>query len=259
MQPIRIFAWSVRLVLLAGIALGTMGPAAAQMGGGGGMGTTITAAYVDGAIPLDPADPAWDQASEATVSLTRFIDFVADDGMGGMGGDGGMMGCMEMGMSIDQDLYVKAVHNGSEIAFRFQWNDTTADTVVEEPNLFGDALAMEIPYSGTGDTSLAMGSQDEPVNIMFWRADLGQPQNIVAGGIETPQPSPDAQNFEHSQDWSSGVWTVVVRRPMSTATDNQIDLSPGSQYNIAFANWDGSDKNRNGKKAFGNWNTLSVE
>ncbi len=225
-------------------------------GGGGGMGgVTITAAYVPGAAGLDPADAAWAQATPATVTLERFIDYV--EGSGGMGGGG--MQCMMMGQAINQPVTVRVVHNGTDIFFRAEWSDSTADTTVDDTNLFGDALAMEIPYSGTGNTSLAMGNQTEPVNIMFWRADLAQPQNIVAGGIGTPQPSPDAQNLQRYQNWSSGTWTIIMARPMVGASDNQITLTRGASYNIAFANWNGSDKNRDGRKAISNWNTLQIQ
>ncbi len=250
----KVSTFALMLALLAA-------PAAPRAGHGGGHGVTITAAYVPGANALDPDDPSWNQAAPATVTLQRFIDYVADSG-GGMGGMEGGMGdnqCMMMGDSIDQPITMRAVHNGSEIFFRYEWSDSTSDTSVNDTDVFADALAMEIPYGGTGDTSLAMGSQTEPVNIIFWRADLSQPQNIVGGGIGTPQPSPDAQNLQHYQDWANDTWTVIVSRPMAGASDNQVTLESGTSYDVAFANWDGSDLNRDGRKAFTNWNTLDIE
>lgn len=230
-------------------------------GGGGGMGGGITAVYIPGASGLDPNDSSWNQAQAATITLARFIDFVEDGG--GMGGGGMMDNCMQMGQAINRPISVRSVHNGITIFFRYQWADATADTIVNDNNLFGDALAMEIPYNGggggMGGTSLAMGTQTEPVNIIFWRADLSKPQNIVGGGIGTPQPSPDAQNLQRYQNWSNGTWTVIVSRPMAGASDNQVTLVRGASYSVAFANWDGSDKNRNGRKAFSNWQTLTIE
>ncbi len=239
---------------------GTSGGGGGGGGSGGGGGGNVTAVYVAGADGLDPGDTAWNQATVSTITLSRFIDY-AEDGGGGMGGMDGM--CMMMGISIDLPVAVSAVHNGSTIFFRYEWADASADTVVDDTNLFADALAMEIPYSGgggmMGGTSLAMGTQTEPVNIIFWRADLAKPQNIVAGGIGTPQPSPDAQNLQHYQDWNNGYWTVIVSRPMNGALDNQITLVSGASYSVAFANWNGSDKNRDGRKAFSNWQTLTID
>lgn len=249
------------MVTVLGVSFDAQAGKKGGMGGGGGGGGAITAAYVAGADGLNPDDAAWGQATTTSVTLERFIDYVEDGAGGGMGGMDGM--CMMMGQAINRPVTVSAVHNGNNIFFRYEWADATSDTTVNDTNLFGDALAMEIPYSGgggmMGGTSLAMGTQTEPVNIIFWRADLAKPQNIVGGGIGTPQPSPDAQNLQQYQNWSNGNWTVIVSRPMAGASDNQITLVSGASYSVAFANWNGSDKNRNGRKAFSNWHTFTIE
>ena len=240
----------------AGRRGGGMGGGGGGMGGGGG---GLTAVYVRGASGLNPGDSSWNNATSTTVNLERLIDYV-EDGGGGMGGMGGMMDmCMSMGMSINRPVTVKSVHNGNTIFFRYQWADATADTTVDDNNLFGDALAMEIPFYGSGTSSLDMGDQGDPVNIMFWRADQPTPHNIVAGGIGTPQHSPDAQNLQRYQNWNNGQWTVIVSRPMTGASSNQRTLVRGGSYSFALANWNGSDKNRDGNKAFSDWHTLSIQ
>lgn len=238
---------------MGGGGMGGGGP-----GGGGGGGGALTAVYVPGANGLDPRDSSWGDATATIVTLERLIDYVVDGGGGG--GMGGMMDmCMSMGTSITRPVTVSSVHNGSTIYFRYEWSDATADTTVDDNNLFGDAMALEIPLSGSGSSSLDMGSQGNPVNIMFWRADQPAPHNIVAGGIGTPQHSPDAQNLQRYQDWNRNVWTVIISRPMTGASDNQVTLVRGGSYSFAMANWNGSDKNRDGKKAFSNWQTLTIQ
>ena len=219
-------------------------------------GATITATYVAGAIALDPADPAWSKAAEVSVPINRLIDFV---GAGGM--NGGMMNCDTMGTALSRTLKVKAVHNGADIFIRYTLSDTTTDTSVNDTDLFGDAIALEIPYSGTGNAPICMGSQTQPVNIIFWRGDLAQPRNIVAGGIGTVQVSPDAasQNIQRYQSWAKSVWTVIVTRPMAASSDNQITFTRGATYRIAFANWNGSASNRNGLKGISGWHSLTVQ
>jgi len=236
---------------------------AGQMGDAEGI---ITAAYIVGANGLDPDSAAWDHATTSIITLERFIDYVENTGdMGGVNNNMGTMDgqCMKMGIRINLPLVVSVMHNGSSIFFRYEWDDNTADTMVNDTNLFADALAMEIPYhtgaNRISDTSLAMGTQTKPVNIIFWRADLAKPQNIVAGGIGTPQPSSDAQNLQRYQNWRNGTWRIIISRPLSGTSDNQITLLSGASYRVAFANWNGSDKNRNGRKAISNWHTLSIE
>lgn len=216
---------------------------------------TITAAYVSGANGLNPADTGWSSATEVSVPINRFIDYV--EGGGTMGG----MDCNMMGGTLGRTLKVKALHNGSTIYFRYTLSDATQNAAVTDTDLFGDAIALEIPYSRTGTPPICMGSQTAPVNIIFWRGDLAQPQNIVAGGIGTVQVSPDSasQNLSRYQAYSKGVWTVIVARPMTAASSNQIAFTRGLSYSIAFANWNGSNTERNGRKGFSSWHTLAVQ
>jgi DMSO reductase family type II enzyme heme b subunit len=104
-----------------------------------------------------------------------------------------------------------------------------------------------------------MGSQNNPVNILFWRADLAQPQNIVAGGIGTVQPSPDGQNIVHYQHWENGTWTVIMGRPMTAVTDNQVQFTSGRSYGAVFGNWEGGDFERDGHKAISQWINMNLE
>ncbi|MCR4346643.1 MAG: ethylbenzene dehydrogenase-related protein [Sulfuricaulis sp.] len=254
-RRLRDFSRECAVIVLAVMLCLSPATQAAGPGGGGrggGGGTTVTAAYVPGANGLSPSDSSWGAASAATVTLVRYIDYVSN-------ADTNDTMCMMLGSAINRAVTVKAVHNGSDIFFRYEWSDSTADSTVSDTPKFADAFAMEIPYSGSSGTNLAMGTQSGPVNIVFWRADLSQPQNIVAGGIGTPQPSPDAQNLIHYQSWGSGRWTVIVSRPLTGASVNQVTLARGASYRAAFANWNGSALDRNGRKAISGWGTLAIQ
>jgi len=244
--------WSMKFVFVAALAVAIAGTLAMA----GMMGITITAAYVSGANGLNPSDAGWSKATEVSIPINRFIDYV--EGGGTMGG---MMDCNTMGGSLSRTLKVKALHNGSTIYFRYTLSDATQNAAVTDTDLFGDAIALEIPYSRTGTPPICMGSQTAPVNIIFWRGDLAAPQNIVAGGIGTVQVSPDSasQNLSRYQAYSKGVWTVIVARPMTAASSNQIAFTRGLSYSIAFANWNGSNTERNGRKGFSSWHTLAVQ
>jgi DMSO reductase family type II enzyme heme b subunit len=141
--------------------------------------------------------------------------------------------------------------------------------------LFADAVALEIPYNATS-SSIAMGNQFEPVNILFWRANArgsaagtGQVQNIVSGGAGTVQKSPDSdalvasQVIAYSQTRAGGSWTVIIKRPLSgtaSPAGNIAALTRGKNYRITFAQWDGGNQERNGvKMVAGSWQTLFVQ
>lgn len=207
----------------------------------------ITAVYVSGSISLDPTDPVWSGSPEATIDFSRRLNesgarttFVPDE---------------------IRHAKVKAVHNGTNIFFFYQWNAVAENTSVADYPTFADAFAMEIPLL-TEDSPLWMGAMDKPVNIIFWRADLPRPENIVAGGMGTPQISPDeaSQNIRHYQKWKNGTWNLIITRRMAQASENQVSFIRGRNYRIAFANWKGGAyAERGGHKIVSEWQNLSIQ
>jgi len=207
----------------------------------------ITAVYVSGSITLDPADPVWAGSQEATIVFSRRLNesgarttFVPDE---------------------IRHAKVKAVHNGLDIFFFYQWNAVAENNSVADYPIFADAFAMEVPLF-TEDSPLWMGAMDKPVNIIFWRADLPKPDNIVAGGMGTPQISPDeaSQNIRHYQKWKNGTWNLIITRPMAQASENQVSFIRGRNYRIAFANWKGGAyAERGGHKIVSEWQNLSIQ
>ncbi len=209
--------------------------------------TTIPAVYISGNIALDPGDPAWEQAPETIINLTRRLN--------------------EAGARVfrpdekTRSLKVKVLHNDNDIFFLCQWSEDSASASVADYPVFADAFAMQFPLF-TEDGIICMGSIDKPMNIIFWRADLSRPENVVAGGMGTPQTSPDAasQNIRHYQNWSNSMWSVIITRPMAAASENQVSFRRGANYIIAFANWrGGAYGERGGHKIVSEWHGLSIK
>lgn len=212
-----------------------------------GSSRAITAVYMPGTIALDPLDPAWAQTPEMIVSLSRRIHETGAK-MVAMGNE-------------NRRIRVKVVHNGTDIFFSYQWDESAPNVTVNDYSFFADAFAMEIPLI-TEVSPIWMGAMDKPVNIIYWRADLAKPENIVGGGIGTTQISPDAesQNIRHYQNWAHGVWTLIITRPMSAASQNQISFVRGATHRLALANWKGgNDAERGGNKIISDWQYLSIK
>ncbi len=212
-----------------------------------GTSRDITAVFVPGSITLNQADPSWAQALEMTINLSRRLH------------ESGARLPTEAEKS--RSVKVKVVHNGTDIFFLYQWDQNTAHISVNDYTLFADAFAMEIPLI-TEESPIWMGAADKPVNIIYWRADLLNPENIVAGGIGTTQESPDAtsQNIRHYQQWANGMWTLIITRPMASASNNQVSFVRGKSYRLAFANWMGGiDAERAGNKIISDWQHLSIK
>ncbi|MBZ0170736.1 Chlorate reductase subunit gamma precursor [Candidatus Methylomirabilis lanthanidiphila] len=53
--------------------------------------------------------------------------------------------------------------------------------------------------------------------------------------------------------WRDGAWRVVITHPLVGVSENQPRLSPGDDTVIAFAVWDGGNREVGARKAWSNW------
>jgi hypothetical protein len=159
-------------------------------------------------------------------------------------------------------LSVAAIHDGQEILFRVNWEDSTPDILKNDVPKFFDALALLIPYSGEGYETCVPGDEtfpssepmihmgmrcdgrDEkgrlpshpdfigakccPVGIMFWRPDKVEIENIVTNGMGTTLETAETDDptlFHAWQEWGSNHWTVIMGRAM-LGPDPGLEIPP---------------------------------
>ena len=63
-------------------------------------------------------------------------------------------------------------------------------------------------------------------------------------------------------EWKRGLWRVVMKRPLTVDGDdleNEAKLIPGRLQAVAFAVWNGENKERNGQKAVASWMQLQID
>jgi mono/diheme cytochrome c family protein len=82
--------------------------------------------------------------------------------------------------------------------------------------------------------------------------------NAEGFGTLTPQASED-QQIGGSGVWGQGRWRVVMIRPLKTGSAQDRQFAPGEIIPVAFAVWDGSQRDRNGQKAVSVWQQLRLE
>jgi hypothetical protein len=206
-------------------------------------------------------------------------------------------------------LQVQSIHDGKEILFRVRWRDRTMDLEKDDVPRFFDALALLIPYSEadfpgcvpgvTSEPMIHMGmrcdGRDEhgipegelgagdvrccPVNIMFWRPDKIEIENIITNAMGTTMETAETDDptlFHAAQVYDRNHWTVIMARKMIgpepplkqviVGAENvggpdafMVDLVPGVTYDTVFANWNGKKEERNGIKWIGLWGNLYIE
>jgi Ethylbenzene dehydrogenase len=158
---------------------------------------------------------------------------------------------------------VRTARAGGKLLVQLSWRDPTHDaiTLPEVPNTppetrfrkvqteaddrFFDAAAVMFPAkSGSGAIapSLQMGDAEHPVEIYYWNATRGA-MVMQAQGRGTTRRT--GQSFPANGTYQNGQWNVIFDLP---------DLSAGTT--VAFAVWNGSQKDRDGRKYFSVWQVL---
>lgn len=154
-------------------------------------------------------------------------------------------------------LSVRSAHNGKEIAFLLEWADSTQNLDFLDGKS-PDGAGILFPLKG--DAPLAtMGSESQPVNAWFWRADLGDAgENLTASGLGSVERAGDGQIAAGSK-WEGGTWRVVLSRALA-AGEQGVPLEAGKSVKVAFAVWDGALGERAGLKSFSKgWLDLELE
>jgi len=158
---------------------------------------------------------------------------------------------------------VRTARTGGKLLIQLSWRDPTHDaiTLAEVPNTppetrfrkvqteaddrFFDAAAVMFPAKPSSDAiapSLQMGDAEHPVEIYYWNATRGA-MLMQAQGRGTTRRT--GQNFPASSTYQNGQWNVILELP---------DLPSGTT--VAFAVWNGSQKDRDGRKYFSVWQVL---
>ena len=232
---------------------------------------------VDGPLPDDPGDPTWKTVSSNFYPL-----------------GGQIIQSEKIIYPIIDNVVVKALHNGKEIAFYLHWDDPTVDpilkktTTVEEspapplpahlqtdepeeqpteelkPQEFPDSIAIQFPTSiGDGNEKpyFLNGDSEHSVNLWKWSSHPMKALELTATGIEKITTQKDSsQNLTSKASFKYGRYFLVMKRPLTTS-DPKIDiqLQPGQTTPIAFNIWNGSAGETGSKKVISSWYDMILE
>lgn len=238
-------------------------------------GLVVMAKKVSGDLSPDPGGAFWSGAYSVDVSLVPQV-----------------MAKPRIYESGIKKLSVRAVHNTREIAFLLEWDDKTKDAEISG-DLFSDAVALEFPSSAAqARPHFAMGDKDNAVNIWYWKAAWQEkPGNgiqyamvddflggVMAGNpVSQERPSPvqniiaegygTATDMERSGNhgvrgggvWKSDKWAVVLIRALASDEKFNANFSEGGVTPVSFAVWNGSDRERGGRKVISTWYYVGLE
>jgi hypothetical protein len=128
--------------------------------------------------PLSPTDAAWNNAPEHPAKLL-LQDLVEPRLM----------------KASTPEVRVRALQNGSEIAFRLEWNDASQNDT-PGPAKFLDGCAVQIPAKiEANPPDPQMGSAGHPVQVTFWRADWQASVNGRKDDIHALYPNASVDHY----------------------------------------------------------------
>ncbi|MBI3603251.1 MAG: hypothetical protein HY205_02225 [Nitrospirae bacterium] len=235
-------------------------------------GMFIRSHHIAGEIPAAPEDPAWGTIPPLTLPLS-----------------GQVITRPVWPEPSARALVVRSVHNGTDIAFLLEWQDNTKNDRLT-PGTFRDGVAIGLPL-GDAPAFFCMGQLDHYINIWHWKADwqsdidrraakaaerkseggevrrfeviprrASSVEDLIGGGFSTLTTKQTQGRVQGKATWKDGLWRVVVRRPLAGADqENEARLEPGRLQTIAFAVWNGENKERNGQKSVAPWFQLSID
>lgn len=216
-------------------------------------------------VPGDPNDSAWKKAKPVTIPLSP-QSLVSPHG-------GGSVAWLE----------VQSLYSEEEIGFRLKWIDATKDSSWDLTNRFVDACAVQFPVQDQGIPSPLMGDRENPVNIWRWSAIFEEKnrypkayadfhrqdaietaielqempgENLMAQGFGTLTKD-ETQDIRAAGSWTKNGWTVVLKRSLKTKGSGA-SFKQNTVVPMAFALWNGSQKERDGMKSVGFWQWLVI-
>jgi hypothetical protein len=220
--------------------------AGAQPVAGQSLSVAASSASADNLLHGGPA--AWNQIALKRVALNRTPPLYDTD----------EPATLEI-PSVD----VRTARTGGKLLVQLNWRDPTHDaiTLAEAPSTppetrfrkvqteaddrFFDAAAVMFPAKPGSDAiapSLQMGDAEHPAEIYYWNATRGA---MLMRGEGRGTTRRTGQSFPVNSTYQNGHWNVIFELP---------DLPSGTT--VAFAVWNGSQKDRDGRKYFSVWQVL---
>ena len=193
------------------------------------------------------------------------------------------------------NVWLQAIYNENEIAFRLRWHDPTFDPIlkttteiqespppplppglqmeigeeenqpVEEPKAqkYPDAIAVQFPVKQFDDGSLPYflnGDKDHPVNLWKWVSGINAVRELHALGLQRQSEHlPTSQAVESKVIFKYGQYQLVIKRKLVTSDkDKDVQFETGSTIPVAINAWDGNVKEFGTQKSISSWYYMTL-
>jgi DMSO reductase family type II enzyme heme b subunit len=222
----------------------------------------LKAKPVEGELPENPDDAAWDTAEPMDIRLA-----------------GQVVAAPRWQNPSVEMVTVQALFNDKDISFRLTWDDPFKDvkhdkskefnpvelskvggfnSYVEANGMvnraletFRDSIALQFAVKapkGTKKPHFYRGSSSDQVHLWVWKADAdaaGKRGTEEGNARGWKQPikaqAEDGQQIAGKAKWDQGRWTIVMKRPLKTEDKNDVQFTKGVFIPMSVNAWDGSN------------------
>jgi len=117
-----------------------------------------------------------------------------------------------------EEITVRALHNGKEMALQVVWADESRDHTAMRPQDFRDAVAVQ--FALTGDAPFfAMGEKGRPVNIWMWKSEVQADIEMPFHDLETVYPNLGIDSYPN-----------LLRSPVEQPTRHALTLESDKTF-----------------------------
>lgn len=141
------------------------------------------------------------------------------------------------------------LHNGEALTLRLRWAGGERQQI-RDLDEFVDGVAVMFPLHAKA-SAVTMGGKGTPVNAWYWKANRADAAfDVVAEGYGTSVRRDGASSAVRSQGaYAEGHWHVTLQRPLQGPAGHA-QFHAGEPTRVAFALWDGANRERAGRKSF---------
>jgi DMSO reductase family type II enzyme heme b subunit len=202
-----------------------------------GQAIPLTAVTTPDANLADPNDPGWHEITEYMVE-TAWAPAIHPS-----------VNLRNDAAAPTEPVNFRVARDEERFYVRVHWSDGSNDQV-NSFDRFADAAAVQFALDGGSATPYTMGAPGAPVNIWYWRAGEGTPQDLAAGGFgsTTRLKTADLSAEAAYDDTNGGEWTLVFSRTLSADGEYQANFLATDDIHLTLAVWQGADAQRDGRK-----------
>ncbi|HXV42526.1 MAG TPA: c-type cytochrome [Anaerolineae bacterium] len=202
----------------------------------------LVSQFVEGPLPTEPDDPAWNEVAPAYFPLSSQLQRAARHYQPAVNA-----------------VWVKSLYNASEVVFLVEWNDRTETADGEAV----DAIAIQFPQElSDGDERpyFVFGDPNRAVYQWYWAADNDGIIERNANGLDAIEDQPEEQwQTQGVASYQDGRWQMVFQRSLDADDGNDLAFETDRFIPISFMAWDGFADEVDGRLGLTTWSVVYLE